>query len=155
MSTVRADKLDRIRALAAEGRSAGEIADALECAPETVQRAARGAGIVLGGSRAAVAATGDRIRDLAAQGKPARDIAETLRLTERGVRSYAGRHGIALPHMTPEERLRAQPCAGRAGGARTPAWVPADLTEDYRDLAADLGPAYAAAAIRRLMEDAR
>lgn len=149
-------KLASIRALAAAGRTAAEIAAQLRTRRDTITLAARKAGISLvRPGEAEAAARVERVRELAAQGLLATEIAEAMGCSKGAVHDIAYRHRIAIRRMTSQERAARSHNVRTRGPVRVPDWVSADLRGEYRDLAADLGAAWADQTIRKLMEDAR
>lgn len=106
-----------------------------------------------------------RIREMAPD-HTAKDIARAIGVSLPSVRLWAALEGIAL--MTPSEAQKkawadpalrarmseAQKKAWAERRVKVPHWVPADLHEDYLDVAAMSGAEAAAAHVRQLKREA-
>lgn len=102
---------DQLIKLVDEGLRAREIAERLSVGVDSVYRAARRCGVAIPRDTEHLPRKIDlgRLDELAAAGKYAAQIADELGVSPEGVRSAAGRYGIALPRRPPAERPRREP----------------------------------------------
>lgn len=101
-----------------------------------------------------------RLHALAATGETAAEIGRQLGVSDLTITNWARLAGIKLPNLSeaqkriwsdPEKRRRmshARKC--EPSKLAIPKWVPRDLRDDYRDIAAMNGEEVAASQVRRM-----
>lgn len=141
-----------IRQLAALGLTVNQIGDRLGRHHATIAKYAADHDVAVVSSDQARRDKLRTIQQMAAEGGTLPEMARKLRLSQDAVRQLAHRNGIEIRRQTKEEvAARAAP-RGRQGVLRCPPGIPADLQDEYRDFARELGPQMALRAVKRLME---
>ena len=147
----RVSTIDTARAVALYGeyRSVVRVAEALGAAVSSVWRALKRAGVTMDSAAARLKALN---ADPAFKAKISAASSERLKALNADP-AFKAKASERMKALHADPAFKAKRLASRRG-VEVPAWVPADLVEDYVDVARLSGEEYAAAHVRALKRQA-